>query len=478
MCGLVGIIANSSNGFNAMEMDIFRDMLVVDSIRGEDSTGIFSVNRYGNANSLKLATHPYNLVKSKDYEEWRGKSFTDGRAVIGHNRKATVGAVNNDNAHPFLFGPVMLVHNGSISNYRSLLSMADRDKHKIEVDSHAAAVMLARNEPEKILPEFRGAYAMIWYNTNTKRLYFIRNDERPLALARVNNNIFFASEDDMLKWLLGRRYNFKETPTIQYLKPGTLLSAEISDKELVWDKQEIEEKKSSVVVLPNRPHSEAANDRKARTSKDEIIIPEDQKWRIHYGYDELVDEDIEHLQIVWEIEDFKPLNNQKGPPIYMAWGRGLESNYIEVSCNFQGITEKEVEALGYAGPLKSYVRRVKKEMVENGDEKRMVQKVSVIGSMTEPFEVVETCGGGGVKIGKAHLEHLWKHSGFKCYCGMLVKDMLFDDVVQACWYSKGNYVKADGLKYYEVELDSPICDACMKGDQQVEAHEASQNPPL
>ena len=472
MCGLVGVIANSGNGFGHLELEIFKDMLIADSLRGEDSTGVFGVNKWGNASYLKLATHPYNLVKSKDFEEFRSKSFTDGRVVVGHNRKATVGAINNDNAHPFAFGPVVLVHNGSISNYRSLVTLADRDKYSIEVDSHAAAVLLARNEPEKILQEFRGAFAMIWYNVNNKRLYFIRNDERPLALARLNNNIFFASEDDMLVWLLRRRYVFKDNamPSIQYLKPGLLLSAEISDKELEWEKHIIETK--TLVQVPVAAKNAVVVHKSARFTKDEIEIPEDKKWNIHYGYDEMVDEDVEHLQIVWEVEDYKPLNNHKGKPIFMAWGQALESNYIEVSCNFQGMTEREVENLARSGPLLSYVRRVKKEKDANG---KWTQKVSVIGSMTREFPIEETSGGGGQKIGREHLTHLHKTSGLKCYCGMALADMEFKDVIGCCWFADKQYVKGDGIKYQSVEFSQPICDACMKGDQ---AHEASQNPAI
>ena len=57
MCGIVGLIASYSNGMTSDEADAFRDMVFLDTLRGWDSTGVFSVKNNGNVTVLKDAKH-------------------------------------------------------------------------------------------------------------------------------------------------------------------------------------------------------------------------------------------------------------------------------------------------------------------------------------------------------------------------------------------------------------------------------------
>ena len=66
MCGIVGVISKEPRQLQYSDLSLFNEMLICGSIRGDDSTGVFSVNEHGNVNFLKLATPPYNLIKSVD----------------------------------------------------------------------------------------------------------------------------------------------------------------------------------------------------------------------------------------------------------------------------------------------------------------------------------------------------------------------------------------------------------------------------
>ena len=63
--------------------------------------------------------------------------ISKGKALIGHNRKATVGSVNNATAHPFVVGDSFaMVHNGTLRNHKALADTV--------VDSEALAIHLSK----------------------------------------------------------------------------------------------------------------------------------------------------------------------------------------------------------------------------------------------------------------------------------------------------------------------------------------------
>lgn len=187
MCGIVGFIENKYN-INKADIDLFETMLLVDSLRGLDSTGAFCVyGKSGSVNWIKQATNPLNLFKRKEWDNFTSKAIQSGGILVGHNRKATQGAINTDNAHPFIEGDIILIHNGGISNFKKF------DPTKT-VDSHAVCAAINKEGHEAILPELEGAWVLVWYNLKTKRLYFHRNSQRPLHWAQTEHHQIFASE--------------------------------------------------------------------------------------------------------------------------------------------------------------------------------------------------------------------------------------------------------------------------------------------
>ena len=94
-----------------------------------------------------------------------------GTVGIAHTRWATHGAPTVDNAHPHVVGPVALVHNGIIENFKVLRDelLAEGRKFSSETDSEVVAHLIAREvengaEPEAavatVLPRLHGAFAI------------------------------------------------------------------------------------------------------------------------------------------------------------------------------------------------------------------------------------------------------------------------------------------------------------------------------
>jgi glucosamine 6-phosphate synthetase-like amidotransferase/phosphosugar isomerase protein len=66
MCGLVAIISKNNSGFFQTQKTMFFQMLVADMFRGLDSTGVYSVNNYGNLKWIKDASSAPFLLQNVD----------------------------------------------------------------------------------------------------------------------------------------------------------------------------------------------------------------------------------------------------------------------------------------------------------------------------------------------------------------------------------------------------------------------------
>lgn len=216
MCGIVGMFARTSSGLFHVHSDIFRDLLIVDQVRGMDGTGCFGVHRNRQVTSVKAGTNGSNFVELKEFDKFKDKISNSFTAAFGHNRKATVGQISSKNSHPFVEDNIVLIHNGFIANHRELSRTAD-------VDSQAVAQALNHEEAKKLVEELSGAFALVWYDKRDKSVKIVRNSERPLWVAETANAWFFASE----AWMLTAAIMRNGTNKIEDLQPiaaGNLLT--------------------------------------------------------------------------------------------------------------------------------------------------------------------------------------------------------------------------------------------------------------
>jgi glutamine phosphoribosylpyrophosphate amidotransferase len=56
MCGLVGIISKWNSGVFSRDVDMFKNMMFLDTLRGDDGTGVCIVNTEQGATVLKKST--------------------------------------------------------------------------------------------------------------------------------------------------------------------------------------------------------------------------------------------------------------------------------------------------------------------------------------------------------------------------------------------------------------------------------------
>lgn len=208
MCGLVGI---AGKFITKQDAEVLRVLLHLDVLRGRDSTGIGLVYDLDH-----LKREPFQgVVKSvglpEDLYKEHPKLFHGGllhywglNVAIGHNRWATQGAVNADNAHPFDFPDLIGVHNGTVRK-DSLKKFHEAEK--FDVDSQMIFSHLNHTgKIQDVWDEADGAMALVWWDKKKSTLNFVRNKERPLfyAFSEFGGRIYWASESWMLGVACGR----------------------------------------------------------------------------------------------------------------------------------------------------------------------------------------------------------------------------------------------------------------------------------
>lgn len=215
MCGLVGI---ASSNLIVGDRNIFTSLLYIDEIRGEHSTGVCAVDKDGNAHVYKRALKASDFIQLKGYASVLSKG---DKVLMGHNRYATMGARDDNNAHPFTHGTVTLMHNGTLTNKHAV----NKCTATFGTDSETIAYSLATDDVVQVLERLEGAYALVWYDDADEVLHFARNDERPLYLGRIGNDLVWASEKAMLE--LVAEHHKKTLSDVQLLPVGKLVMFDI-----------------------------------------------------------------------------------------------------------------------------------------------------------------------------------------------------------------------------------------------------------
>ncbi len=192
MCGIVGYIGkqNASNivlsGLKRLEY------------RGYDSYGICFVEK-----------DKYSLFKrvgkiEKTEQEFLNNNFK-GNVCIAHNRWATTGLVNEENAHPHCDckKEIFVVHNGIVENYKELREKLIKEGHKFssETDTEVIAHLIEKyykdnleNAVKRALDDVRGTYGLLVASTKEPDKIVVARMSSPLIIGVGDNEFLVASD--------------------------------------------------------------------------------------------------------------------------------------------------------------------------------------------------------------------------------------------------------------------------------------------
>lgn len=175
MCGLQGF-----SGKGEYSLDKIKFLMLWNSVeRGKDATGIFTPD----SGILKDNDPAAKFFIGKEIQKLK-----KDKTLIGHVRAKTVGFNTAKNAHPFEAGNIIMAHNGTLTFTHTLSSKYKMKAVDWDVDSQILAEALSQNYEEgkgkeenyKVLSEYEGAAALVFYNKDTENLYCWHDKERPL----------------------------------------------------------------------------------------------------------------------------------------------------------------------------------------------------------------------------------------------------------------------------------------------------------
>lgn len=203
MCGHIGFISKGISGLFNKDLNMFEDLLYIDGLRGEDATGVCMITKHSGAKVLKQCSDASWFMYAKAYKTLRDSVVSDARAMLGHNRKATVGGAKDECAHPFIIDDrSVFFHNGTLHNHKAI---ADT-----EVDSEALGLLFSSCEGNitkltDATSKVNGAYACVWYDADVNKVYFLRNSQRTFYIGETaSGDLVYASEAWMIAGIAAR----------------------------------------------------------------------------------------------------------------------------------------------------------------------------------------------------------------------------------------------------------------------------------
>ena len=209
MCGIVGVLGQHEAA------PLLVEALKRLEYRGYDSAGIATVNN-GALDRRRAVGKLVNLSDLLVHDPLPGKSG------IGHTRWATHGEPNTQNAHPHQSGPVAVVHNGIIENYKDL--RAELAEHQItpQTDTDTETVALLTHHyiqqgmthvdaARACLARLEGAFALAFLFDGEDDLIVAARKGSPLAIGHGDGEMFVGSDAIALAPM---------TDTITYLEEG------------------------------------------------------------------------------------------------------------------------------------------------------------------------------------------------------------------------------------------------------------------
>jgi glucosamine--fructose-6-phosphate aminotransferase (isomerizing) len=192
MCGIVAIVGRHEVA------PLILESLKRLEYRGYDSAGIATVHE----GRLDRRRAVGKLIALSDLLV---RDPIRGRIGIGHTRWATHGGPSEANAHPQRVGPVAVVHNGIIENFRELREELEAAGHgfESETDTETVAALCARELAAGLPPleaaratlaRLEGAFALAFLFEGEADLLIVARRGSPLAIGYGEGEMYVGSD--------------------------------------------------------------------------------------------------------------------------------------------------------------------------------------------------------------------------------------------------------------------------------------------
>ena len=218
MCGIVGVLGQLDAAPRIL--DALRRL----EYRGYDSAGLTTLEN-GVPARRRAVGKLQELVRAVAADPVRGS------AGIGHTRWATHGAPSVANAHPHAAGPVHVVHNGIVENFRELRESltAQGVRCETDTDSEVIAQLVAGHMAEGMEPyaavdaalgRIVGAFAVCFLFARETDLLIAARNGSPLAVGWGEEEMFVGSDALALSPMTSRITYLEEGDRVVVTRAG------------------------------------------------------------------------------------------------------------------------------------------------------------------------------------------------------------------------------------------------------------------
>lgn len=217
MCGIAGFSTKKPSYRLGRALS---GLLLLNESRGRHSTGIY---RSDEDSIVKEAISADKFVAKYDLTRLNKTPI-----ALGHTRFATMGAVSDNNSHPFRKGKIVGVHNGIISNPHDVFPDA-----KVDSEAIFYALDKEKNDAVKAFEQLSGSAALAWVYEG--ELYLMRH-QNPLHVAQTKDGtLLFSSEEEHLNVVMntvfGSDFELEQLPADTVFKAVDGVLEEIADIE-------------------------------------------------------------------------------------------------------------------------------------------------------------------------------------------------------------------------------------------------------
>jgi glucosamine--fructose-6-phosphate aminotransferase (isomerizing) len=192
MCGIVGYVGERQAA------PILMQGLGRLEYRGYDSAGI----GVSSGNSYRIVRARGKLA---ELAQELATQTPNGTIGLAHTRWATHGPPSEINAHPHSAGPISIVHNGIVENFRALKAELVADGHRFasETDSEVIAHLIHReiargaeldSAVARALVQVEGRYAVVVVSNDSPDTIVVARDGSPLVIGGGDGETFIASD--------------------------------------------------------------------------------------------------------------------------------------------------------------------------------------------------------------------------------------------------------------------------------------------
>ncbi|MBG6249387.1 MULTISPECIES: glutamine--fructose-6-phosphate transaminase (isomerizing) [Symbiopectobacterium] len=194
MCGIVGAVAQRDIS------EILLEGLRRLEYRGYDSAGLAVVDAEGHVARVRRLGKVQMLAQAVEEHPLAGGTG------ISHTRWATHGEPSEENAHPHVSGPIIIVHNGIIENHEPLRETLIGRGYRFvsETDTEVVAHLVRWEQQQtggalvdvvkRVIPQLRGAYGMVVMDSRDPSLLVAARSGSPLVIGRGVGENFLASD--------------------------------------------------------------------------------------------------------------------------------------------------------------------------------------------------------------------------------------------------------------------------------------------